>query len=95
MTDFRIFETEEFIKSLNRLDLKKQRLVESKLGKQIYPQLRNQPYYGPHIRKLRGYKPEIWRYRIGNYRIFFAINEQTRVVAMLTIDDRKDSYQHN
>jgi len=93
LSDYRIFKTEEFSKSLDGLDLKKRRLVESKLEKQIYPQLRDQPFYGPHIRKLRGYKPETWRYRIGNYRLFYAVHEKVKVVAMLTIDDRKDSYR--
>jgi mRNA interferase RelE/StbE len=93
LNSYRIFETNEFIKSLKGLEAVSRRLVEEKLKRKTYPQLREQPFYGPNIRKLRDYKPETWRYLIGTYRLFYAAEEHDRIVPMLTIDDRKDRYR--
>ena len=93
MSDYRIFETEEFQKQLARVTPSQRKVVEKKLSAYAYPQLRTAPYYGPNIRKLRGYAPETWRYRIGNYRVFYCVDEEDRIVSILTIDARKDAYK--
>ncbi len=93
MSDYRIFETAEFQKQLKKITTRQRQVVESKLSGYVYPQLRTAPYYGPNIRKLRGYTPDTWRYRIGNYRVFYCVDEQERIVCILTIDDRKDAYK--
>lgn len=67
--------------------------MERKLEAYVYPQLREEPHYGANIKKLRDYKPETWRYRIGNWRIFYSIDHGERVVYILTIDDRKSAYR--
>ena len=90
-SDFRIFETEEFQKALARLG--PPRFLRKKLDAYVYPQLRQGPYFGPNIRKLQGYTPATWRYRVGPYRIFYSLAEADRVVFVLTIDDRKDAYR--
>ena len=92
MSDYRIFETEEFKKQLEKLISSQKKIIGSKLSGYVYPQLRTAPYYGPNIKKLRGYNPEIWRYRIGNFRIFYCVDDEERIVFILTIDDRKDAY---
>lgn len=93
MSDYRIFETDEFQKQLRRVAPSRRDVIERKLSGYVYPQLRIAPYYGPNIKKLRGYTPQIWRYRIGNYRVFYSVNEEKRIVFVLTIDDRKDAYK--
>ncbi|MEN6421097.1 MAG: type II toxin-antitoxin system RelE/ParE family toxin [Smithella sp.] len=40
--------------------------------------------------KLHGYEPDTWRYRIGNYRIFYIIENQ--IINVVSIDHRKDAY---
>ena len=90
-SDFRIFETEEFQKALTRLG--PPRCLRKKLDSYVYPQLRQGPYFGPNIRKLQGYTPATWRYRVGPYRIFYALDESERIVFVLSIDDRKDAYR--
>ncbi|MBI4027513.1 MAG: type II toxin-antitoxin system RelE/ParE family toxin [Verrucomicrobia bacterium] len=45
------------------------------------------------MRKLQGYEPRTWRYRIGPYRLFYAVDDEKRIVFILTIDDRKDAYR--
>ncbi len=63
------------------------------LATYVYPQLRQGPFLGPNIRKLRDYTPDTWRYRIGPYRLFYAVDKDERIVFMLTVDDRKDAYR--
>jgi mRNA interferase RelE/StbE len=89
--EFRVFETEEFKKALIRLG--PPRFLPKKLTAYVYPQLRQGPYFGPNIRKLQGYTPQTWRYRIGPYRLFYSVDENDKIVFMLTVDDRKDAYR--
>jgi mRNA interferase RelE/StbE len=89
--EFRIFETDEFKKALNRLG--PPRFLPKKLEAYVYPQLRQGPYFGPNIRKLQSYTPATWRYRIGPYRLFYSVDDGERIVFLLTVDDRKDAYR--
>jgi mRNA interferase RelE/StbE len=90
-SEFSIFETEEFRKALSKLG--PPRFLPKKLDTYVFPQLRRGPHYGPNIRKLQGYEPPTWRYRIGPYRLFYAVDDEKRIVFILTIDDRKDAYR--
>ena len=93
MSKYRIFETDEFEKKLKKLIKKDCEFVYKKLIEYIYPQIIEEPAFGKNIKKLKGYNPETWRYRIGNYRIFYSISNEERIVYILTIDKRKDSYK--
>ncbi|HSG30799.1 MAG TPA: type II toxin-antitoxin system RelE/ParE family toxin [Thermodesulfobacteriota bacterium] len=93
MASYRIFETDEFQKKLSKLEKKDYKFVYKKLLDYIYPQLKEEPAYGKNIKKLRAYDPETWRYRTGNYRIFYSISDEEKIVYVLTIDKRKDSYK--
>jgi mRNA interferase RelE/StbE len=92
-SDFRIFETEEFHKKLRKLPAREIRFIQQKLTEYVYPQLRIAPFLGPNIRKLRGYQPATWRYRIGRFRVFFIVDQETRIVSLLCVDDRRDAYR--
>ena len=70
---------------------RKDKIVQ-KLRAVIYPQLREQPYFGPNIRKLKGFKPETWRYRIGTYRFFYIVDDKEKTVFMVAADTRQQSY---
>lgn len=90
--NFDIFETAQFLRDLDdTLKAHKDKIL-LKLQKQVYPQLRENPYFGKHIRKLRDYKPETWRYRISDYRFFYTIDDKAHIVSMISADNRKDSY---
>ncbi len=91
MNKYKIFETSEFQKKIEKL-LKHESFIEKKLHQYIYPQLRDEPHFGNNIKKLVGYLPETWRYRIGRYRLFYAIDETQKIVYILSIDFRKDAY---
>jgi mRNA interferase RelE/StbE len=93
LVKFRIFEADQFIEDLSQ-DFKGQgERIRKKLSQYVYPQLRNNPYFGKNIKKLKNYEPETWRYRIGRYRFFYEIEEKERIVYMVAAESRKDSYK--
>lgn len=93
MSEFRIFETNEFTKKLDKLPKSESGFLRRKLDSYAYPQISSEPFYGKNIKKLKDYSPETWRYRIGSYRVFYVVDISERVVYMLTIDARKDAYR--
>ena len=66
--------------------------IAGKLESYVYPQLRQQPYFGKNIRKLKGYSPETWRYRVGDYRFFYEVDDKRRIVFMIAASLRAKSY---
>jgi len=92
LTDYRIFETEEFIKKLSKLNPQDRSFIQNKLRTYVYPQTKQSPWFGNNIKKLKRYTPETWRYRIGKFRLFYMIDDEGQIVYMLTIDHRKDAY---
>ena len=51
-----------------------------------------QPHFGPSIRKLKGYAPPTWRFRIGVWRFFSEIDETRKVVSMIAPSHRGWTY---
>ncbi len=92
MDNYHVFETDEFIKKIGKISSRDKSFIEKKLLQHIYPQLRDEPHYGNNIKKLVSYKPETWRYRIGKYRLFYVIDENEKIIYVLSIDLRKDAY---
>ncbi len=92
MPDFRVFETEQFQTDLSHLAKAGRVGIVSKLRDVVYPQLARYPHFGPNIRKLRGYVPETWRYRIGAWRFFYKIDERARIVYMIAASHRGSAY---
>ncbi len=93
LPDFKIFETKEFLKQLGKLPLNESTFLRNKLNGYIYPQLRIEPFYGKNIKKLRGYSPDTWRYRIGSFRVFYIVDKKEHIVFILTIDARRNAYK--
>jgi mRNA interferase RelE/StbE len=91
LAEFRIFETDQFIEDLSADFRGQGEKIRKKLSEYVYPQLRNNPYFGRNIKKLRNYEPETWRYRIGGYRFFYEVSEEEHIVYMLAADSRKGS----
>ena len=65
----------------------------TKLRRVVYPQLRSHPHYGPNIRRLKGFDPPTWRYRIGAWRFFYEIDEASEIVSLLTASHRSSAYR--
>lgn len=93
MSEFGIFETDEFLKRLEKLSPADQVFLREKLDTSVYPQLKQQPFFGNNIKKLRGYTPDTWRYRIRSFRLFYTVDTDEGLVYILTIGDRKNAYR--
>jgi len=92
LSEYRIFETDQFQSDLNsKLGPRRDKIV-AKLHAEVYPQLRRQPFSGRNIKKLKGYKPETWRYRIGGFRFFYEIDDARKIVFLIAADTRQKSY---
>ena len=86
---FKIAETETFEEELKALRLQ-QRFDKAK--KTIYSMLKENPYYGNNIKKLKGNYAGLYRYRLGDYRLIYSIDEDEQMVFMLHAVQRKDAY---
>ena len=93
MPEFRVFETDEFLKCFKKLSSRDASFLRRKLDSFVYPQLKAAPFWGNNIKKLQGYTPETWRYRIGKYRLFYIVDQEEQTLYILTVDDRKDAYR--
>lgn len=97
--NYKIFETDNFIEEIDKLSRNLKNL-EDKLKEYVYPQLKVNPFFGKNIssirlkskKKLKGYNPQTWRYRIGDIRIFYEIDEKDIIILMISASLRKDSY---
>jgi mRNA interferase RelE/StbE len=86
--DFQIAQTKEFEKKIKKLDPK----IYTKIKTIVYPQLKKNPFYGTNIKKLKGEYEGIYRYRLGNYRLFYIINNDKVIVIVTTISHRQSAY---
>ena len=92
MTDFRIFETEQFQKDLKQIARSGMPKLVGKLRNYVYPQLRSHPTVGNNIKRLKGPYSDLWRYRIGAWRFFYQIDDQRRIVSMIAASHRGSAY---
>jgi mRNA interferase RelE/StbE len=90
---FRIFETRSFLAGLASLGSAAQSRLETKLRDYVYPILRQAPHSGSNIKRLKNWDPPTWRYRVGDWRFFYEIDEKQRIVFMTAADHRKQAYR--
>jgi mRNA interferase RelE/StbE len=90
--EYRIFETDQFSRDLKGIARAGYAEIVRKLAAIVYPQLRQHSHVGPHIRKLKDYEPETWRYRIGAWRFFYEVDDTKRVVLMVAASHRGAAY---
>jgi mRNA interferase RelE/StbE len=86
---FTISESDTYKANIKKPELKR---YAKKISEQVYPTLRLNPFYGPNIKKLKGDLSEIYRYRVGSFRLFYLILEPEKRVVILSLRDRKDAY---
>ncbi len=89
---FRLFETESYLKDLESDFGGKSFKIKLKLADVVYSQIRQNPYFGKNIKKLRNYEPETWRYRVGDFRFFYSIDDRGKTILMIAADNRADAY---
>jgi mRNA interferase RelE/StbE len=88
---FCIAETEAFQKQRKRNpDLRR---VYRKIREFVYPMLRENPFFGPNIKRLRGDLSDFYRYRIGDYRLFYTIQEEELLVVVVKLKHRQSAYE--
>ena len=92
MNKYRVFETDEFLKRIEKLNPPNKSFIKKKLSSYVYPQIKLEPFFGRNIKKLKGYVPDPWRYRIGRFRVFYTMDQEEEIIYILTIDHRKDAY---
>jgi mRNA interferase RelE/StbE len=90
LAKYKIAETETFSK---KIASPKYKVLYKKINDYVYPLLRENPFYGSNIKKLKGEYKEVYRYRIGDYRLFYKVSEETVIVFIIDIEARKDSYK--
>jgi mRNA interferase RelE/StbE len=90
---YRIFETQQFLRDMSQLGPARQAQLGSKLRAFVYPLLETEPRFGPNIKRLKNWDPPTWRYRIGDWRFFYEIDERKRIVLMIASQHRKNAYR--
>jgi mRNA interferase RelE/StbE len=88
--ELRIAETSTFKKGVETRSFQP---YYKKLIENVYPRLKANPYYGPNIKRLKGDLKSVFRYRIGDYRLFYTVDPEKKYVYILTLENRKDSYK--
>ncbi len=86
---FEIAETETFQRSISKKEFVK---IYNKIKTYVYPQLRINPFFGNNIKKLKGEFKDVYRYRIGEYRLFYQVDEKKILIFIMDIAKRKDAY---
>ena len=86
---FKIAETRTFTKRINRPEFQR---YYPKIKEYVYPILRNNPCFGPNIKRLKGEYSDFYRYRIGEYRLFYGMSSENAVIYIIEIEHRKSGY---
>jgi mRNA interferase RelE/StbE len=86
---YKIAETESFQKLLRKN--KSLTGVYRRIVDVVYPMLRREPHFGPNIKRLKGDFSDFYRYRVGDYRLFYTIEENEVVVVVVDLRTRQDA----
>ena len=85
LSKYQIAETKTFAKVKKKIDKKLYSIIKNF----VYPQLRENPFYGTNIKKLRNSLEGYYRYRIGNYRLFYLVEDDKLIVAVVDFKHRQ------
>lgn len=68
------------------------RKVQNSYLKTVAPRLRDRPEQSdpPTVKKLKGWK--LWRYRVGSYRLIYAVDAQKKIVTLMMVGPRDSIY---
>ena len=86
--NFKIAESKTFQKIKVKIDKK----LYNKIVNDVYPKLKSNPFYGLHIKKLKGEFEGYYRYRIGNYRLFYLIENDKVLIIVTDLKHRQNAY---
>jgi mRNA interferase RelE/StbE len=88
---YRIAETDGFQRTLKKNKALKN--VYRRVVDVVYPMLRREPHFGPNINRLKGELSDFYQYRVGDYRLFYTIEEKEVVVVVVDLRSRQDAYR--
>jgi mRNA interferase RelE/StbE len=57
-----------------------------------FEQLEREPRHHSNIKRLKGKLVSQYRFRVGDYRVIYRINDQEQIVAVLMIVHRSEAY---
>ena len=90
MDKYKIAETKTFKKII------KNNIFQDKINnfrKEIYPKIKNNPFSGLNIKKLKGKIDNLFRYRIGKYRLLYFVDKEKKIIFISNIQHRKNAYK--
>lgn len=58
-----------------------------------FEQLRENPYEHPNIKSLKGTFAGCFRYRVGDWRIIYRIDEENKIIIILLVVHRSEAYR--
>ncbi len=87
--NFQIAEAKTFEKQKKSIDPK----LYSKIKDIVYPQLKSNPFHGTNIKKLKGKFEGYYRYRVGNYRLFYLIENEKTIIIVVNLKHRQNAYE--
>jgi len=88
LSKYQIAETKSFEKIKKKIDKK----LYSKIVNFVYPQLKENPLYGSNIKKLKDNLEGYYRYRIGNYRLFYLVEDEKLIIVVVDLRHRQQAY---
>ncbi|WXU00325.1 MAG: hypothetical protein Ctma_1038 [Catillopecten margaritatus gill symbiont] len=83
---YKLLFDDKVIKDLKKID----KTWQSKIVKIIQTKLLENPYMG---KKLVGNLSPYYRYRIGDYRVLYSINDEEITISVIKIKHRKNVYK--
>ena len=86
MANYSLSARRSFEKALQKLPAETVQLVVEKTQ-----QLADNPF-GPNTKKLKGSK-QLYRLRVGNYRVVYSVDTKGRVVILFLVGHRKNIYR--
>jgi mRNA interferase RelE/StbE len=90
LSNYKIAETDNYVKKVNS---KRFKHLYAKISDGVYPILKNNPFFGGNIKKLKGEYTDVYRFRIGDYRLFYTIDDAEMFVVIINIEHRQSAYK--
>ena len=90
MGKYKIAEAEHYSKKIKS---KGYNHLYKRIFNDVYPILRENPFFGGNIKKLKGDYKDIYRFKIGNYRLFYTVEDRESIIFIIDIESRQDAYK--
>ncbi len=85
---YKVLFYKEALKDYQKQDVKKRKRIDRAIETII-----SNPCHGTNIKKLTGELSNLYRYRLGGFRILYEIHKELEVVRIKAIESRGDIYK--